>query len=188
MNQRCAGMWPRSASARPEMVSLARGSRISLQRYCPWCLAPRPPPRLPGAAAGEQGVAGLTARKVKAPPARPGGDGPARLTCGQRAPSVLTHFPFRSRRKQSPPPRCIGPAAEGGLSLSFARGRVSRDRTAVKRLAQPVNPESKFLLVLARVVKKDSRMTIGQVCGSIAMSVASSFVARVGTPLGDLIG
>lgn len=101
-----------------------------------------------------QRVAGLTACKVNLPPAGPGRAGPARLTCGQRAPPALTHFPFRPRRKQSPPPRCIGPAAEGGLSSSSARGRVSRDRTAVKRLAQPVNPGPKFLLVPARVVKK----------------------------------
>lgn len=99
-------------------------------------------------------MAGLTACKVNLPPAGPGRAGPARLTCDQRALPVLTHFPFRPRRKQSPPPRCIGRAAEGGLSGSFARGRVSRDRTAVKRLAQHVNPEPKFLLVFARAVKK----------------------------------
>lgn len=101
-------------------------------------------------------MAGLTARKVNAPPAGPGRARPARLTCSQRAPPGLTHFPFRSRRKQSPPPRCIGPAAEGGLSDSFARGRVSRDKTAVKRLAQPVNPEPKFLLAFGRAIKKIS--------------------------------
>lgn len=154
MNQRCPWTWPRSPSAGLEVASLARGSRISLRRCCPWRLAPRPPPRLPSATAREQRVAGLTACKVNLPPAGPGRAGPARLTCGQRAPPALTHFPFRPRRKQSPPPRCIGPAAEGGLSGSFARRRVSRDKTAVKRLAQPVNPKPKFLLVLARAVKK----------------------------------
>lgn len=147
MSQSCLRMRPRSASAGPEVASLARGSRISPGRRCPWHLAPRTPPRLPSAGAGKQGVAGLTACKVNAQPAGPGRAGPARLTCGQRAPLALTHFPFRPRRKQSPPPRCIGRAAEGGLSGSFARGRVSRDRAAVKRLARPVNPELKFPLV-----------------------------------------
>lgn len=81
----------------------------------------------------------------------PGWAGAAHLR--PSAPPALTHFPFRPRRKQSPPPRCIGRAAEGGLSRGFARGRVSRDRAAVERLARPVNPEQKFLLVLARAVK-----------------------------------
>lgn len=104
-------------------------------------------------------MAGLTACKVNPPAAGPDRAGPARLTCGQKAPPALTHFPFRPRRKQSPPPPCIGPAAEGGLYGSFARGRVSRDRTAVKRLAQTVNPEPKFLLALARAVKKKKKLS-----------------------------
>lgn len=80
-------------------------------------------------------------------PTRSAGTDPLSVPAAtQTIPAPALHWPS-SRRRALP---------------RLPAGRVSRDRTAVQRLKRPVNPEPKFLLVLARAVKRILASPLGK--------------------------